>query len=75
MVEADKSDGELVIYDNTSMNHTWKNDKKLKPLVRYSLCGDDKLTFGNVKAVFRLQQNRNDQGKNDSTFLAGGSSK
>ena len=74
MIEADKSDGELAIYDNDSMNHTWKNDKKLKPLVRYSLSDDDKLLFGNVKAVFRLQQNPNDDGKN-KTYLADSNSK
>ena len=51
------------------MNHTWKDDKKLKPLVRYQLLGGEKLKFGFVSAVLQIHSKSNDASKSNLTFL------
>ena len=72
IIEVDKKDGEVLIYDNKAMNHTWKDNKKLKPLVRYQLKGGEIFRFGSVSAVFQIQSNTNDNNKENSTFLTKG---
>ena len=71
-IEVDRKDGEVNLYDNKSMNHTWKNDKKLKPQVRYNIAGGEKLKFGNVSAIFQIQKETcHDRSSNRrSTYLA-----
>ena len=69
ILEVDKKDGEVIIYDNKSMNHTWKDNKKLKPQVRYNLTGGEKLKFGCVCAVFQLHVTAKDVSAENSTFL------
>ena len=68
-MEVDRKDGEVLIYDNKSMNHTWKDDKKLKPLVRYQLSGGEKLKFGVVPAVLQIHSKSNDVSESNSTFI------
>ena len=51
------------------MNHTWKDDKKLKPLVRYQLSGGEKLKFGVVPAVLQIHSKSNDVSESNSTFI------
>ena len=45
-------DGHVMIYDNNSMNCTYKNGHKLKPEVHYALEGGETLKFGDVEAIF-----------------------
>lgn len=68
-MEVDKRDGEIIIYDNKSMNHTWKENKKLKPLVRYQLSGGEKLKFGSVCATLQIHSSIRDASTENSTFL------
>ena len=72
IIEVDKKDGEVCIYDNKAMNHTWKDNKKLKPLVRYHLQGGENLRFGSVSAVFQIHSNTKEKDKENSTFLTKG---
>ena len=69
MLEVDKRDGEVLIYDNKSMNHTWRDNKKLKPLVRYQLEGGEKLKFGCVSGVLKLHSQTNDASKTTATYI------
>lgn len=72
VIEVDKKDGEVNLYDNKSMNHTWKDNKKLKPQVRYNLTGGERLKFGNVSAIFQIQTDtcHDHSSNNQSTYLA-----
>ena len=54
------------------MNHTWKNNKKLKPLVRYQLLGGEQLKFGSVSAAFKIHLNSTEKNNENSTFLTKG---
>ena len=72
VLEVDKKDTkEIYIYDNKSMNHTWRNNKKLKPHVRYQLDGGEKLKFGPLNAVFQIYSTADDSNNSasNSTFL------
>ena len=55
MIEVDKENGEVSLYDNKSKNCTWKDGKKLKPEVRYNLTDGETLKFGNASAIFQIQ--------------------
>ena len=72
ILEVDKKDGEVIIYDNKTMNHTWRNNKKLKPLVRYQLLGGEQLKFGSVSAVFKIHSTTTERTNDNSTFLSKG---
>ena len=72
IIEVDKKDGEVLIYDNKAMNHTWKDNKKLKPLVRYQLKGGETLRFGSVSAVIQIHSNTKENNKENSTFISNG---
>ena len=57
------------------MNHTWRDNKKLKPFVRYRLAGGEKLKFGSVSATFQIHSTTIDDSTDQSTFLGADKSK
>ena len=72
ILEVDKKDGEVLIYDNKALNHTWKDNKRMKPLVRYHLQGGEHLKFGSVSAVFQIHTNSTVKSNESSTFITKG---